>query len=336
MLLLALLAAISPYIYIAQFAQPVADDYCFSNLIAANSFTDNYLGLFMGMGGRYATNALILLNPIAFSYTELYTLIPIFQIALTIFSVYYFFRALSEYALSRIDSMNISLFFVLIYLNQIPTLAEGFYFFTAAVNYQTGISFCLLYLGLLIDYYKMKYLFHKGFHLLLLLVILILTLGFSEVVTFLLIIIHGMILYLSLHQNKKLAGSWYLILATCLSFSLLMLLAPGNSFRTAAYPDNHNFFHSLIQSLLQIARFGFDWISSLPLLFSTFLFVRILSANKKSFSILKNDLLLNPWLVAFFHFIILFVCIFPPYWATNILGQHRTMLLAFSLCCTGL
>ena len=323
-----LLCALSPYLYISQFAHPIADDYGFAVRSMNYSFIENLTYLFFNMGGRYTTNALILLNPLAFHSLTLYKIIPAFQIALTVVSFYYFFRSLMSRALSRIDSLNVSLLFVLLYLFQMPSLAEGIYFYTSAANYQTGIIVSLFYFGLLYNYFKKKYIAHQIAHISILLLVLLIATGFSEVITLVLVYFHLAVVFLLYKQKKKIDPAWLLILFACLLFSLVMLLAPGNSVRSSSYPDNHNFFHSLILTCMQIFRFGFEWMSSLPLLLCSFLFAGTILSNREKISFLKQEYFLTPWVSVLFHFAILFLCIFPPYWGTNILGQHRTVNIA--------
>lgn len=322
------MSALSPYVYLSFFTHPIADDYCFSFLGRDTSFLKNYTGLFLNMGGRYTTNALLLLNPLVFHNLTLYKLIPLFQILISIFSFYYFFRALTSRALSRVDSLNCSLLFLLIYFFQMPCLAEGIYNYTSSVDYHTGIIITVLYFGLIGDYFMKHYFINRAFHFSLGVLFLIVAIGFSEVITLILLSFHSIALFQFFIQREKIKSEWWILFIVCILFSFTMLTAPGNSARSLIFSDNHNFFRSLSFTFMQVCRFSFDWISNLPLILLSFLFIGMISKLRNKIPFFTQHYFFKPWISVLLLGWILFVCIFPPYWGTNILGQHRTVNVA--------
>ena len=326
-LLAALLSVLTPYLYISFFTHPIADDYCFAFLEKDVSFLKGYIHLFFNMGGRYITNALIFLNPIAFHNITLYKFIPLFQILIALFSFYYFFRALTSRAMSRINSLNAALLFLLLYLFQMPCLAEGIYNYGASVNYHLGIIVAVLYFGLLVDYFMKHYFIHRFFHCFIGIFLLAITIGFSEVITLVLLSLHLLILFQYFVKREKIKTEWWILFFTCTFFSFIMFASPGNAERSLNYPDNHNFFRSLSFSLMQVCRFGLDWIS-VPVLLLSIAFIGTVSSLRNKMPFFLQEYFLNPWASALLLAWILFVCVFPPYWATNILGQQRTVNVA--------
>jgi uncharacterized membrane protein YkvI len=71
------------------------------------------------------------------------------------------------------------------------------------------------------------------------------------------------------------------------------------------------------------------WVISVPLIAGSLLYW---SLNKKMVvgsNLFKNSFYLNRWLSLFILFSIVFICVFPAYWATGMLGQHRTLNVAY-------
>ena len=76
---------------------------------------------------------------------------------------------------------------------------------------------------------------------------------------------------------------------------------------------------------MQMPRFFFSWVSFSPLLIGSILFVPIsLKLNKYS-ALFRKLALYKPLTLFALLWGVLFLCIFPPYWSTAILGQHRTL-----------
>jgi hypothetical protein len=342
LVLLLLLISLFPYLYISFYANPIADDYCNANWSMGKTFWENFTYLFLYIGGRYSANTLFYFHPLAYHSLKAYKLAPASLIIMTIFSFYYFFRSITSRLFSKINSWNASILFVLLYLFQMPSLAQGIYFYNSACVYQMGLIVSMLYFGLLYEYYCGKFTFNKAVHLFLLAITLIACVGFNEVLTLVLLCFHYLILFLLKEQEKKIGADWIFIVSICTLASLVMLFAPGNFLRSTHYPDNHNFLRSIVFTGMQMARFGFSWVVSAPLILSSLLFAHIIISKKENIPFFRQRYFFKPWQSVLLLFAILFLCIFPAYWSTNILGQHRTvnvgcfLFLLFGCVCIGI
>jgi hypothetical protein len=268
--LCALLFQLAPWVYCAFYAHPIADDYCYANLSQHNSFFSEYCKQYFTWNGRYSSNLLVLLNPLLTGSLLNYQIIPVILILLTVAGFYGFLKAIVSRQLNNIYCWCISLGLTCLYLFEMPSPAEGFYWYTGAITYQLANCIALFYLALLIQYYFRKYLFKQWLHALLLVLLLILLIGFNETI---------LLMFLSLHTALFLGGIitrnfavgfkklTTLLFAIALVASLVVILAPGNGFRAALFPGNHQLVHSILFSLMQTSRFVLDWVSNLPLLF---------------------------------------------------------------------
>lgn len=107
-----------------------------------------------------------------------------------------------------------------------------------------------------------------------------------------------------------------------------MLMAPGNEARSTFFPEQHKLVHSLVMSLSQTARFGLVWLSSPAVLGSAALY--ILAHDRLSIRVpaIGTGFGLKPWMTLLAIPTVLFLCVFPAYWSTGILGQYRTVNVA--------
>jgi len=99
--------------------------------------------------------------------------------------------------------------------------------------------------------------------------------------------------------------------------------------RSSQFTENQNLIRSLSFSIVQVLRFFFDWISTLPLLFSTLIWIPLYLTIREKVQTLNH---LWPFHPAYFSIslpMLIFICVFPAYWATNVLGQHRTINIAY-------
>jgi len=110
--------------------------------------------------------------------------------------------------------------------------------------------------------------------------------------------------------------------------SFFVFIAPGNELRARFFENNHQFINSIFLSFLQTIRFIFAWISNLPFILLSFLFIVVTKEKNENIEILNissyRKLILLSLLIPF----VVFLCIFPAYWSTGILGQQRTVNVA--------
>jgi hypothetical protein len=154
--------------------------------------------------------------------------------------------------------------------------------------------------------------------------LLILSCGFSEGNSLLILFGNIFILIWNKKQNHKFYDITILFLIGLMAI-IISFMAPGNYARESAYHDNHHFFHSLFFTFLQTFRFFFDWISNLPFILSMVLVLFFVAERKEKFQVLAA---INEKVLILLIAVVFFFFIFPPYWSTGILGQHRTINVA--------
>jgi hypothetical protein len=321
-LLFFLLLAILPYCYLSFFANPSADDFSLSGQAQQNDFFHLMYHNYFFWNGRYISNIFIYLNPIRFGSFIIYKSVPFLMIGLLVFVN---FSLVKQILNEGRNNLIFSLVLTLLYLHNMPIISEGIYWFTGSVIYLLGIIILLFYLSVLIKTVRGDAKWNVFF----LCLLLFLACGFNEVLTLLIVFLLGVLAYVFYKNNlpkKRLIGFQFLF---SIAFASIMIFSPGNSFRQEFYENTHNFFHSFLYSFLQTGRFSFTWITSIPLISASFLYFSINKKMREKAKLFQSSFYLSRWMSVSLLFLIIFICVFPPYWATGVLGQHRTLNVAY-------
>jgi len=331
-ILILLLICLLPYFYVGLFSNPIADDFVYAYKAKTNSMHETLIIEYMNWNGRYISNIFVLLNPIAFGLFDLYKIIPIFLIIISVLSLYIFINSIVENIISKMQKLIFSLTIMLLFLYQMPIISEGIYWFTGSVTYQLGLVSFLIYLSVYVMYLKSKYIFTKRWiHLLVLFLLILITVGFNEIimiVMFLLPLIIWTFSIAKLIYSRKVFFYVFIFTTIC---CCIMYFAPGNSVRESHFSVNHRLVTSLLFSSAQTIRFTLDWISSLPLIIISVLYFGINKNLSKKLILFQKSFYLKPVISILILIAIVFIGSFPAYWATGMLGQHRTMNVSYFL-----
>ncbi|HIA37498.1 MAG TPA: hypothetical protein EYM84_02765 [Flavobacteriales bacterium] len=326
-LLLVLLAiSLLPYIYLAFFAHPIADDLIYASKGEFSNILKLMMTEYMSWNGRYISNFFVLINPINHSLI-LYQLIPVGLIILIIIGAGVFFRCFfKEQNLKASSLLNINLLFTLILLGQLPTIAEGIYWYTGAITYIPPIAFTLLYFSLIYKYMNSKWLINKHAHFLGMIILLFFIIGFNEVHMLMLLLFHVTMFIIAKNtENKWLAG---VLLITAIAFASIMVFSPGNAGREAHFENSHDLLKSITYALLQTIRFSAKWISYAPLLLLSILYIPFHFNLAKTSNLFQKSFWLKPYFSLMLLFSTVFLCAFALYWSTGSFG-YRIMNTAW-------
>lgn len=310
-----------PYLILCFFAHPAADDFTYTS---ASSFWGTQLDSYLHCDGRYSANFMAIANPIIYGSLTLYRLAALFLILFIPVSVFFIVSSATGKTFGISLRILISAIISLLIISLLPSLPQGIYWYTGSVTYILGCIVSMFYIGSVILYFSGKFVISRLFHLVICIILLGLSIGFNEVQMVLILVAHFFI-WMSLKKGDRFHPDWLVLLAFNLLFSSIIFFAPGNYFRSSYYPTNHNFFNSLFMTLLQMPRFFFSWVSYAPLLIGSILFAPISVKLNAGSALFRKLGAYNPFVLFIMLWGILFICIFPPYWSTAILGQHRTL-----------
>jgi hypothetical protein len=339
---LALAAILGLFLIGCLFARPIADDFIYASNARAG-FWDAWLREYLGWNGRYMSNAFVLSVPLDSGSVE-YRAAACVMLVSTAAALFVFVRALAAGALTRAEALTSSLVFLTLYLAQVPSLGESIYWYTSAATYHVPLVLGLLHLTLVKRYVDRE---RPGIGsrlgLALAGVLLVVIVGSNEVIMLMMLAFYAAWLALSLRApravisvpggvprdlpGRMLPGGLF---AVGFVSALIMAFSPGNAVRQSMFPQVH---HQLIRSLgmtaLQMLRFSSDWVSSSALLLATVLFLPIAAKLSQQWSWDPSRARQYLWLLVIGLVLVIPAAVFPAYWETGVLGQHRTMNVAY-------
>jgi hypothetical protein len=306
-LLIALLGCLAPYLILCTYIFPSGDDYSYAWVGAkSNNFFNTLIGEWKTWNGRYISNVLVLINPISQGNFGLYQVVPLI---LTVLFVAVHSIIISKFLKGTIPQGTlVSLGVLVIYLNVLPDLGEGIYWYTAAVTYFAPLLILPIHLYFLNQQIKSP---STSVYVILIVLQFLLT-GFNEVLMIIMTLLHlGAAI-----QQKRTSKMFWLLLGTQLLFSSLMYFAPGNEVRGSYFPDNHDVIHTVLNGSANTLRF------SASLLLTPALWIGMLLFLKAKFKTKSQSAPLWIWIVIFF--LPQIIACAGPVWTTGIIGQHRT------------
>lgn len=320
-ILFLLLVLLLPFLYLFAFTHPIADDLGFAYQAKQAPLFDVLVNSYFYSNGLYSGNFFMFLFPISLTELLYYRLFLLGCFMLFCASIFYFINTVFP-TVKQMDKTIISLFFVLTVLGSTTHLSEAFYWQTSVIYYQLSLTFVLFYFSWLIQYFQQSFIFNKIVHQILLVLMLILIIGMKESIALIMGFIAALLFYYSQFKTKENKMFFTIQLLVAFIFISFLVAAPGNDFRMGAYHDNKNFSRSLLFTIMQMGRFSATWLFACSGIVLVFIVAEL---HQKAVPVLKK----LDWRITLLVFFgILFLCIFPAYWATGTLGQHRTLNLA--------
>ncbi|MCB9360388.1 MAG: hypothetical protein H6587_07385 [Flavobacteriales bacterium] len=316
-----LILLLIPFIYLLIFTHPIADDLAFGHQAKTTNLLSQLQTTYLNWNGRYSGNFFIQLFPISIDNLLFYRLLLFVSFGLFVVSFYMFIKSIFSKT-TLVTLWSITLLGVLAYLSILPTLAEGFYWYTSVIYYQLSLVFFLFFSAFAINFVRQQFLIHKVFHLGLTIFLLIIAIGMNESVALIIPFVCTSFFVGSLIIKSKNSTFLAVLTIVAIGCAAVVVFSPGNEIRMATYANNKDLVTSLFMSFLQMGRFLAGFIFSFSGLFY-FLFVACFFPL--STTILKQ---LKPHYLFIGFVAILFLSVFPAYYATGILGQHRTLNIA--------
>nr|WP_314840186.1 DUF6056 family protein [uncultured Flavobacterium sp.] len=309
-----------PLLILSLFNQPSADDFCYSMSGQNITYFENQVKLFTTINGRYTTSA-ILSIPIFLSFNFLiYKLMPILLIFFLILGLKFLASSLLV-KFNKIDSNLLTAVCLSIYIVQMPSIAQGFYWLSSLVSYQLSCVFLLLFFAFVV-----KLLYHPTrMHLLFSICLVFLIIGTNEIAMLITDFLLGVIFLYSLFKTKTINYNILILLITAFFLSFFIITSQGNQVRGETLPNTHLFFYSIFKALNILKSYLIIWV---PI---TFIFLLIFFNFMKERLDFKQSKVFDvpPILVLLVVFIVIFIGFFAGYWALGSLLPPRAINLIY-------
>ena len=320
-----LVIVLARYAIACCFIHPFADDFSYAAIGMRTELVPRLGDEYQNWNGRWSSNPLVLRGPLVAGLGVglwLYRCVPVLLMGLTWACA----RLLIRAAAPRISGRDASVgagFFLLLFLQHMPDLSEGVYWYTGAVSYLLPGALLLLLFALHADAWSNDWRISwpravgTG-------ALTALMAGFNELHMVLLVVLHVAMLGHRCRKDRRLHMPLLLIALLTIASGLVMTLAPGNAVRGDLFPLRHDIARTLSGGAMQSARFAITWMVSPAMLLASVLWLANLRALMQASPGL-SERLPRPWLIALVLLLVLFACMALPYWASGLLGQHRTV-----------
>jgi hypothetical protein len=327
-LFLSLGLAVLPFFVISAFVNPLYDDFSYSNNVLRIGFFDSQINLYHQWAGRYFSNLLLSLNPIIWGNFTLYKIVPIVLILLTFLSIYCFLTALLKQSLERSAKLIGAAILTILYLNGMPDTLDGIYWITGSLSYQFANVLTLFFLALMLkaleNHQKPKIL-----PIILSYFLIIAIVGSSETSMFFLLFINGAITAVSFYLKTRHRWIWLGLWSLTMFCSFIVISSPGNEIRSSFFANRHRFFYSIGMASAQEIRFLATWLTHPAFILATILSLPLIAKILDKPELSKKYVSIHPIVSTVLLLGLIFCGLFPPYWATGMLGQHRSVNVAY-------
>lgn len=315
-----------PYFIAASFAFPQADDFCMSLLVKQHPTLFDFLThCYLKLNGRILTDSIFYYAPTNYASLFGYQFAAISILILFLVSLFtlskIIFQGQSLYALI------FSLVITTLSWDIFPNLSEAIYWFGGSWNYTFGTLVFFIMMAIFLRWQSTK----SKILLLLLIIFQAICVACTELHLMITVGIFTMIFLTHSVVEGKIDKTLLLILASILTVSTVLSLAPGNFNRFGLFPVERDYPNILLMSLLNIIRFSGLWIinpASIAVGVFIVLFTKAIEPHIKFKAI-------SIYPIIAFMAILMLSAIFVPTYISGIIGQHRTVnaVLPIFLCC---
>ena len=238
-----------PFIYIALYTYPIADDFCYAD-VGRQGLLYSFGEFYQWWNGRYFASLLTSLHPISFGLTEQSYLVFGFIFSSTILSMYYFTRAF----IAKSFAVPLTLLLLTHTFLIMPDITGAFYWAAAGNTYQIGVCLLMLIIARLHTSQDRSW---RSPAIILLLIIL--SGGSVEIASVLNVLIFLFLALYHLGKSKKISFNYLLYLSASIITFLINYFSPGTAFRSSKFPNKRQFFYSFFEAFIE----SFDQIISL-------------------------------------------------------------------------
>lgn len=255
---IAALIMLLPFFLLAFFAYPSSDDYHLFMIMQSSEAPNYMVFMYQSWSGRFAGNLLAYLNPVNYRAIHLYFLLPLTGLSLMLLAIRHLLGTIMQKHLPRkyLWLYSMLAFAWLIYL--LPSPSNLFYWGTGVIYYALPLAAALLSISLFIRREGRE---KKEFHTTTLLSLLFFVItGINELIGIsLLLLLVAWVAYSIgvIRQNFQPRYAVYFL--SIIGSLLLVVAAPGNATRMAAFQDVMNPFFGLYSGTKSVV-FLMGWL----------------------------------------------------------------------------
>ncbi|NEM98041.1 DUF6056 family protein [Pontibacter burrus] len=225
-----------PFLLLTQYTHPAADDFSFAERDTNLSFWAAQVKYYLNWSGRYFGTAIVRINPLTFDSLVAYKLYALVLLLLLSVAVYAIVRTVGQDTFNRKQTTGLAAMLLTLYILQLPSTSEGFYFFSTYATYQFPNILLLVLLIVLYRFFRAQNSAGRKLYTGLAILLCIAIVGSNEMA---LVITFTTVFVLATINLKHRLYRPYLILLliVCIICCLVAVLAPGNFNRMTEHPN---------------------------------------------------------------------------------------------------
>lgn len=218
------------------YTHPIADDYSRAGRVKELGFWGSVHFEYFQWSGRWVGTGLEYLSPAVADISRVYPYWVVSAAIVFAACLHFFLATVLQLRVLGLKALLLTVSFLCLYWTGMPSVAETFYWFPGAAETHGAIAFTLLILAALLRTGQMR----TGGRIVLtvaLALLVIITDGMHEMFGMLLCMLLAIGAFVSYRRKTGTAWLWGVVLVAAVAGILVVVLAPGNAFRLAKWPN---------------------------------------------------------------------------------------------------
>lgn len=263
-----------PFLILFIYIHPVADDYFFIDRLNNAGFISALKSVYHNWSGRFFSHAELLLFPQIFKTLDGYKIFALVSMLALFGCLYLFISEFTQRKISKKEKLIFTLSVIFLYLYQMSSVGQGFYWFLSYAVYHNTIIFLLLFFISFNRLTNSNSGINKIYYTILCCFLAVAVGGSNEIS---MIILNSLLLLFILKNIylKKWNWSLFLIFLTLLFTTYIVMSSSGTEHRANVFSGNRNFTESFLNSFPELFKNLFSWSFLSPLFAVTFLLIPV-------------------------------------------------------------
>ncbi|TDE16777.1 DUF6056 family protein [Dyadobacter psychrotolerans] len=320
--ILMMVSVLLPLLALSYYNHPsVADDYCYIFNVFSKGWPAAMNQYYTEWTGRYFGILLNHSNPLLFHSVKGFKILPVVLLIALIFALYSLFRHLTP-TLSRIAHLGFASVVFYLYILKMASISEAFYWMAAFVTYTVPNIFTLLWIVLVLRWYRQDTQSGKILVGVVSAFLLFAVIGSSETNLLIIVLLVGAWWVYRLLFHRKVDILMIATIAVTAVSCYFYFSSPGNQARIGGNPLGGNVVFSFVASFKKLAILSFDWIFRTPLILFSFAWVVVLSRLSSG---ARNYFSIPVWYAVLLYVGVLAAQLFPSYYGVGIEPTPRVI-----------
>ncbi len=319
-------ALLLPFLILSFYCHPSADDYIFAAQVKKMGGFAYFDLIYHSWSGRYFSTFIKFFNPLVYDWLWGYKLIPFFLIILFVTSIYFFVKIIFPIETTKTKRIIISLSFVLLYFNIMPSTPEGIYWIESSINYLFANTLLIFFFTIIFKNWNSTKI--KIVDYLIIFTMPIMIVGSNEIS---MLALNEFLFILIIYQfliTKKI--NKLLIIPFIIAFisTIIEITAPGNYMRmTSSFSLNSDILLSLKLCIISFVKISIKFLQDPGFLIASILYFALIPLFNSS-SFFREHTNISPFISIPISILIILSLYFPVLYSTGIpvaLRVHDTV-----------